>query len=172
MSRMVDDLLNLARIGRRELKREPTPLGRVVEGVVADFKEELAGRAIEWRIKTLPTIWCDPGLMQQVFANLLSNAVKYTRPRARALIEVGTLDGDTTVYVRDNGVGFNMKYADKLFGVFQRLHGKEEFEGTGVGLATVERIVRKHGGCVWAEGAPDKGAVFYLSIPPAKRPEV
>src|SRR5208282_1014071 len=110
---------------------------------------------------------CDPGLMKQVFANLISNAVKYTRPRFPAIIEVGCQDlkGDTAVFVRDNGVGFSMKYADKLFGVFQRLHRSEEFEGTGVGLATVDRIVRKHGGCVWAEAALDKGATFYFTVP-------
>ena len=104
--------------------------------------------------------------MKQVFANLLSNAVKYTRPRQVAVIEVGyrKMNGDSAVFVRDNGVGFNMKYADKLFGVFQRFHRAEEFEGTGVGLATVDRIVRKHGGHIWAEAAVDKGATFYFTV--------
>src|SRR6266478_3910534 len=166
MSRLVDDLLNLARVGRQELKRQPTQLKSLVEDVLIDLKRETQGRVIEWRIHPLPTIQCDSGLMKQVFANLLSNAVKYTRPRRHAVIEVGHLkvNGDTAVFVRDNGVGFNMKYADKLFGVFQRLHRAEDFEGTGVGLATVDRIVRKHGGAIWAEAAIDKGATFYFTI--------
>ncbi len=169
MSQLVDDLLNLARVGRQELKRQPVGLDRLLGEVVQGLKSETIGREIDWRIHPLPAVDCDPGLMKQVFANLLSNALKYSRPRARAVIEVGTLDsnGDTTIFVRDNGVGFNMKYADKLFGVFQRLHRAEEFEGTGVGLATVERIVRKHGGRVWAEGAVGKGAAFYFTLPNA-----
>ena len=115
---------------------------------------------------SLPVLNCDSGLMKQVFANLLSNAVKYTRPRPIAIVEIGSVEknGDTTVFVRDNGVGFSMKYADKLFGVFQRLHRAEEFEGTGVGLATVERIIRRHGGAVWAEATIDEGATFYFTV--------
>ena len=166
MSMLVDDLLNLARVGRQELRRQTTPLSALVDEVLADLQNETAGRMLEWRIEPLPAIECDPGLMKQVFANLLSNAVKYTRPRPVAIIEVGyrKMNGDSAVFVRDNGVGFNMKYADKLFGVFQRLHRAEEFEGTGVGLATVERIVRKHGGHIWAEAAVDKGATFYFTV--------
>ena len=166
MSQLVDDLLNLARVGRQELRRQPTPLGALVNEVLADLKEETAGRTLEWHIQPLPAIECDPGLMKQVFANLLSNAVKYTRPRSVAVIEVGCrkMSGDSAVFVRDNGVGFNMKYADKLFGVFQRFHRAEEFEGTGVGLATVDRIVRKHGGHIWAEAAVGQGATFYFTV--------
>jgi PAS domain S-box-containing protein len=166
MSQLVDDLLNLARVGRQELRRQPTPLGALVNDVLADLKEETAGRTLEWHIQPLPAIECDPGLMKQVFANLLSNAVKYTRPRSVAVIEVGCrkMSGDSAVFVRDNGVGFNMKYADKLFGVFQRFHRAEEFEGTGVGLATVDRIVRKHGGHIWAEASVDQGATFYFTV--------
>jgi PAS domain S-box-containing protein len=166
MSQLVDDLLNLARVGRQELKRTPTELSALVEEAIVDLKNETAGRDIHWQIDPLPVAECDPGLMKQVFANLLSNAVKYTRPRERAFIEVGSLktNGDTAVFVRDNGVGFNMKYADKLFGVFQRLHRAEDFEGTGVGLATVDRIIRKHGGSIWAEAAVDHGATFYFTV--------
>jgi light-regulated signal transduction histidine kinase (bacteriophytochrome) len=166
MSLLVDDLLNLARVGRQELRRQPTPLSRLVEEVLTDLRQDTAGRKLEWRIEPLPAVECDPGLMKQVFANLLSNAVKYTRPRAVAVIEVGCrkANGDTAVFVRDNGVGFNMKYADKLFGVFQRFHRAEEFEGTGVGLATVDRIVRKHGGHIWAEAVVDQGATFYFTV--------
>jgi PAS domain S-box-containing protein len=166
MSLLVDDLLNLARVGRQELRRQPTPLSGLVNEVLADLKEETAGRKLVWHIQPLPAVECDPGLMKQVFANLLSNAVKYTRPRPVAVIEVGyrKMNGDSAVFVRDNGVGFNMKYADKLFGVFQRFHHAEEFEGTGVGLATVDRIVRKHGGHIWAEAAIDQGATFYFTV--------
>ncbi len=166
MSLLVDDLLNLARVGRQELQCQPIALGGLVNQVVADLQGETSGRSIEWRIQPLPTVECDSGLIRQVFANLLSNALKYTRPRPCAIIEVGCLkrDGDTALFVRDNGVGFSMKYADKLFGLFQRLHRSEDFEGTGVGLATVDRIVRKHGGSVWAEGVVGKGATFYFTL--------
>jgi len=166
MSLLVDDLLNLARVGRQELRRQATPLSGLVDEVLADLKPETAGRKLVWHIQPLPAVECDPGLMKQVFANLLSNAVKYTRPRPVAVIEVGyrKANGNSAVFVRDNGVGFNMKYADKLFGVFQRFHRAEEFEGTGVGLATVDRIVRKHGGHVWAEAAVDQGATFYFTV--------
>ncbi len=171
MSQLVDDLLNLARVGRQPLERRPVPLGDLVEETISDLKGELGNRSIEWHIEPLPTVPCDAGLMKQVFANLLSNAAKYTRPRPNPVITIGTLDAGSTLFVRDNGVGFNMKYADKLFGVFQRLHPTDEFEGTGIGLATVERIIRKHGGCVWAEGAPDKGAVFYFTVPQSPETE-
>jgi PAS domain S-box-containing protein len=167
MSQLVDDLLNLARVGRQELKRRPTALNPIVEEVKQELERETKGREIKWRIARLPVLECDAGLIKQVFTNLLSNAVKYTRPRPVAQIEVGAQDrdGEATLYVRDNGVGFSMKYADKLFGVFQRLHRQEEFEGTGVGLATVDRIVRKHGGRVWAESSLGKGATFYFTAP-------
>ncbi len=166
MSRLVDDLLNLARVGRQELKRELIPLAPLVNEVISDLKGETQNRRIEWSIGPLPTVESDPGLMKQIFANLLSNAVKYTRPRKKALIEIGQrqIDHQTVIYVRDNGVGFSMKYADKLFGVFQRLHRADEFEGTGVGLATVDRLVRKHGGRIWAEAETDKGATFYFTL--------
>lgn len=166
MGRLIDDLLNLARLGRRPLKREPTELAALVEGVRADLESEINGRKVEWRIQPLPPADCDPGLMKQVFANLLANSLKYTRPRERAVIEVGqrAVNGEQAIYVRDNGVGFNMKYADKLFGVFQRLHRSDEFEGTGVGLATVQRIIHKHGGRIWAQGEVGKGATFSFTL--------
>lgn len=166
MGRMVDDLLGLSRMGRREPSRRPTDLRAVVEEVLADLKPEMEGRQVALQVGELPTANCDPALIKQVFANLLSNALKFTRPRARAVIEIGQeQDGSQrAVFVRDNGVGFSMKCADKLFGVFQRLHREEDFEGNGVGLATVQRIIQKHGGRVWAEAEPDRGATFYFTV--------
>jgi len=166
MGQLVDDLLNLARLGRKEIKLQVTGLDSVVEQVVSELKAESGERTIDWKIASLPFVECDPALLKQVFANLLSNAVKYTRPRHPAVIEVGSMNGNgqPAIFVRDNGVGFSMKYADKLFGVFQRLHRSEDFEGTGVGLATVQRIVHKHGGRVWAEAELDKGATFYFTL--------
>jgi light-regulated signal transduction histidine kinase (bacteriophytochrome) len=166
MGTLVDDLLNLARIGRHELRLQVTGLDSIIRDVIADLAPDLEGRKIEWKIGKLPYVEGDPALLKVVFQNLLSNAVKYTRPRADATIEVlvDQLDGEQVVCVRDNGVGFNMKYADKLFGVFQRLHRAEDFEGTGVGLATVHRIVQKHGGRIWAKAELDKGAAFYVSL--------
>lgn len=166
MGHLVDDLLNLARVGRRELTLQVSGLNSIVEEVLSDLKPETAERQIEWKVGKLPFVECDPALIKQVFINLLSNAIKFTRTRDRALIEVGDVkqDGGPAVFVRDNGVGFNMKYADKLFGVFQRLHRAEDFEGTGVGLATVQRIIHKHSGHVWAEAELDKGATFYFSL--------
>jgi light-regulated signal transduction histidine kinase (bacteriophytochrome) len=121
---------------------------------------------VEWKIGSLPSVECDPVLVRQVFQNLLSNAIKYSRRRPHAVIEIGhTQEKDQQIiFVRDNGAGFNMQYADKLFGVFQRLHRDEEFEGTGVGLATVHRIVQKHGGRIWAEAEVDHGATFYFTL--------
>jgi len=172
MNQLVDDLLNLARVGRQELKREITPLNPLVDEVIADLRRDTEKREIEWRIEALPTVQCDPGLIKQVFVNLLSNAVKYTRPRAKAVIEVGYqyVDEELVFFVRDNGVGFNMKYSNKLFGVFQRLHRADEFEGTGVGLATVDRIIRKHGGRIWADSELDKSTTFYFTLDRARKP--
>jgi PAS domain S-box-containing protein len=166
MGMMVDDLLNLTRVGRKELSMQLTGLSSLLEEAIRDLQPEMATREIEWRIGKLPFVECDPALVKQVFANLLSNALKFTRTRERAVIEVGetTQDGRVVIFVRDNGVGFSMKYVDKLFGVFQRLHRPEDFEGTGIGLATVQRIVHKHGGRVWAEGELNKGATFYLTL--------
>ena len=166
MERMVDGLLKLSQTGRRDLSKRVVELRPLVEGVLADLKPDLEGREIELEIGELPAAECDPDLIRQVFANLLSNAVKFTRPRQRAIIRVGqmTLDGGPVIFVRDNGVGFDVKHAGKLFGVFQRLHGRDDFEGTGIGLATVQRIIQKHGGRVWAESQPDQGATFYFTV--------
>jgi signal transduction histidine kinase len=166
MGLLVDDLLNLGRVGRHEVRLQVTGLNSIVNEVVAELRPEYEGRQVEWKIGSLPFVECDPALMKQVFQNLLSNAVKFTRPRSNATIEVGQKDqeGTPVVFVRDNGVGFNIKYADKLFGVFQRLHRPEDFEGTGVGLATVQRIIQKHGGHIWAEAELDKGATFYFTL--------
>jgi PAS domain S-box-containing protein len=173
MGILVDDLLNLGRVGRHELRLQATGLNSVVNEIVADLKTECEGRQVEWKIATLPFVECDPALMKQVFQNLLSNAIKFTRPRSQAVIEVGqkAQDGASAVFVRDNGVGFNMKYSDKLFGVFQRLHRPEDFEGTGVGLATVQRIIQKHGGRIWAEAELDKGATFYFTVAASEKTE-
>jgi light-regulated signal transduction histidine kinase (bacteriophytochrome) len=163
---LIDDLLNLSRLDRHEMALKMTPLNSLVENVLVDLKSESAGREIEWHVGALPSFDCDPGLMQQVFANLLSNAVKYTRRRERAVIEIGQMivNDQVVVYVRDNGAGFDSKYADRLFGAFQRLHGTDEFEGTGVGLATVQRIIRKHGGRVWADAETGRGATFCFTL--------
>jgi len=166
MGRLIDDLLSLARIGRQEPRLQATGLNSLVQEVLRDLKTETEGRDIQWQVGDLPFVDCDPGLMKQVFYNLLSNAAKYTRPRKPAVIDIGqvSVEGELVNFVRDNGVGFNMKYAPKLFGVFQRLHRKEDFEGTGVGLATVQRIIHKHGGRIWAEAEMDKGATFFFSL--------
>jgi light-regulated signal transduction histidine kinase (bacteriophytochrome) len=166
MGSMVDDLLNLSRVARKELNLQVTGLGSLVEEVLKDLKPEAKDRDIEWKIAPLPFVECDPLLVKQVFVNLLSNAIKFTRTRAHASIEViqTNVDGQLATCVRDNGVGFSMKYSDKLFGVFQRLHRQEDFEGTGVGLATVQRIVQKHGGRIWAEAELNKGAAFYFTL--------
>jgi PAS domain S-box-containing protein len=166
MGRLVDDLLHLAQIGQQAAKVRSTELDSLVDNVVTNMRTEITDRDIEWRIGALPAVVCDPGLMRIVFTNLLSNAVKYTRPRDKAVIEVGQTvkDGALVIYVRDNGVGFDMKYSDKLFGVFQRLHRVDEFEGAGVGLATVQRIIRKHGGTIWADAGLDEGATFSFTL--------
>jgi PAS domain S-box-containing protein len=166
MAKLIDDLLRLARLGRQQLVLHATPLRELVDTVIANLELECAGRQIDWQISSLREVECDHGLMNQVFVNLLSNALKYTRTRERALIEVGHLvqEDKLVIFVRDNGVGFDMKHADKLFGVFQRLHHPSEFEGTGVGLAIVQRIIHKHGGRIWAEAEPGKGATFFFSL--------
>ncbi|HLW85685.1 MAG TPA: PAS domain S-box protein [Candidatus Sulfotelmatobacter sp.] len=166
MGQLVDELLSLARVGRQALMTRITGLSPLVKDVMTMLEPESEGRRVEWKVGELPFVECDPTLVRLVFQNLIHNALKYSRPRTPAVIEIGHCEkrGQTVIFVRDNGVGFNMKYADKLFGVFQRLHRPEDFEGTGVGLATVQRIVHKHGGRVWAEAEIDRGATFYFTL--------
>jgi light-regulated signal transduction histidine kinase (bacteriophytochrome) len=142
-------------------------LERLVEEALTEVRQDTNGRNIEWKVGALPPCYGDRSMLRLVFVNLISNAAKFTRTRPQAEIEIGCADPgheSFVVFVRDNGVGFDMKYQDKLFGVFQRLHAPEKFEGTGIGLATVQRIVHRHGGAVWAEGLVDHGATFYLSL--------
>ena len=166
MGLMIDDLLEFSRLGRRDVARRPTDMRHLVDESLEILKPATEGRDIDFRIGELPTLDCDPALIKHVIVNLLSNAIKFTRDNKPAIIEIGEIAADETpvVYVRDNGVGFDMRYVDKLFGIFQRLHRREDFEGIGVGLATVQRVIHKHGGRVWAESEIGKGATFYFSL--------
>lgn len=166
MSVLVDELLNLSRVGCQALDLRETNLNSVIEEVVSLLTPEIQERTVTWKIESLTPAACDPILIKQVFQNLLANALKFTRTRERTVIAVSQqeVNGETVIMVSDNGVGFNMKYRDKLFGVFQRLHRAEDFEGTGIGLATVQRIIHNHGGRVWAEAEPDQGARLYFTL--------
>jgi len=167
MGRLIEDLLSFSRMARAELRWSSVPLEPLVAGVIAELRPDLENRTVDWRVGRLPVIPGDPAMLRIVLQNLLANAVKYTRPREQARIEVECeeLGGEFVVVVRDNGVGFDMRYVDKLFGVFQRLHRADEFEGTGIGLANVRRIVQRHGGRVWAEAEPGAGATFRFTVP-------
>jgi PAS domain S-box-containing protein len=166
MGELIDDLLAFSRLSRQSMNRQPVNSVRIVRDVLEELKPQQNGRQVETRIEDLPSCNGDPVLLKQVWVNLLSNAIKYTRDREPAIVEVGcTQDNGGKVYfVRDNGTGFDMQYAHKLFGVFQRLHRADEFEGTGVGLAIVQRIIHRHGGRVWAEAEINRGATFYFTI--------
>jgi light-regulated signal transduction histidine kinase (bacteriophytochrome) len=193
MGKLIDGLLALSRLGRQELKKRTVEVSEIVRQSMGDLRPDCEGRAVEFTLGALPACEADPLLLRQVFVNLLSNALKFSRKQEKVRIEVGalkaselaqpllavpsqarapesravhpTLDPDSWVYyVRDNGVGFDMRHADKLFGVFQRLHREVDFEGTGLGLATVRQIIHKHGGETWAEAEADKGATFYFTI--------
>jgi PAS domain S-box-containing protein len=168
MGILIDDLLSFSRIGRSELKKMDTDLNQMVKDVMRDFSAETKERKIAWEIQPLPPVLADGSLLRMALVNLMANAVKFTGTRAEPKIEIGCVpDGnlETVFFIRDNGAGFDPKYTDKLFGVFHRLHSQKEFEGTGIGLANVQRIILRHGGRVWAEGVVDGGATFYFSIP-------
>jgi len=171
MGNLIDDLLAFSRIGRAESRTTEVNLQQLVKEVVSEIGQQTKGQDISWRIGPLPVCYGDRSLLKLVIVNLLSNAVKFSGTRRPAKIEVGSVDGNTNnteVFVRDNGVGFDMQYVNKLFGVFQRLHRADEFEGTGIGLATVQRIIHRHGGTVRAEAAVDQGATFFFSLPKAE----
>jgi signal transduction histidine kinase len=167
MGELLDDLLGFARMSRSEVRWRAVDLTKLAREVIEETRSQEPDRRVEWRVAELPEVWADPALLRLVLQNLLGNALKYTRTRPDACVEVDAQANgrETVVLVRDNGVGFDMRYVDKLFGIFQRLHGPEEFEGTGIGLASVRRIVERHGGRAWAEGQPDHGATFYFSLP-------
>jgi signal transduction histidine kinase len=167
MSALVEDLLNLSRVGRQLPRRQKTSLRALAEEAREEILPEAEGREITWDIGELPDLEADPGLVRQVFANLFSNAVKFTRKSSSPVIEVRARqeNGKVHVTVKDNGAGFDPRYADKLFGVFQRLHRQDEYEGTGIGLATTQRIIHKHGGRVWAESQVGEGATFHFTLP-------
>ena len=167
MGNLIDDLLAFSRIGRAETKKALVSLDQLTKDAVAEIGQDTGARIIIWKIEPLPVCYGDRSMLKLVMVNLVSNAVKFTNMRARAVIEIGCLDreNEVEVFVRDNGAGFDMLYVDKLFGVFQRLHLPEQFEGTGIGLATVRRIIHRHGGEVRAEGNVDQGATFYFSLP-------
>jgi light-regulated signal transduction histidine kinase (bacteriophytochrome) len=165
--KLVDDLLSFARMGRAEMRRSRVNMPALVRMVISELEPDMAGRSVVWKVGELPTITADPAMMALVVKNLLSNALKYTAPRPEAIIEIDSTPKakETTFRVRDNGIGFDMQYVDKLFKVFQRLHRSEDFAGSGIGLAHVQRILRRHGGRAWAEGVLGEGATFYFSLP-------
>ncbi|MDX2511729.1 MAG: ATP-binding protein, partial [Desulfobacterales bacterium] len=167
MGQLIDDLLAFSRLDRKDLKTSQIKTDKLIDELIGEFKLGLGEKNIDFDIKSLPDARGDRAMLREVFSNLLSNALKFASEKNPAMIEIGgrTDDDENIYYIRDNGVGFNMKYADKLFKVFQRLHSSKEFEGTGVGLAIVQRIIQKHGGRVWAESEVNKGATIHFSLP-------
>jgi signal transduction histidine kinase len=167
MGTLIDDLLSFSRMGRAEMIKTKVDLNQLVKEAIKTLEAETKGRDIIWKVDQMPEVYGDPAMLWLVYDNLISNALKFTRTRPQAKIEIGCTDDekDKLFFVRDNGVGFDMAYADKLFGVFQRLHNAKDFEGTGVGLANVRRIVQRHGGRTWAEGKVNEGATFYFTLP-------
>jgi PAS domain S-box-containing protein len=174
MGSLIDDLLQFSRTGRSEMRESVLDMNLIVDEVSKQLQQDNPKFNIKWTIGKMPSILGDDAMIHLVWINLLSNAVKFTRTRKKAVIEIGaSVEGmETIFFVRDNGVGFDMKYAQKLFGVFQRLHPMEEFEGTGIGLANVRRIILRHGGRTWAEAEIDKGATFYFSLPKTSQPSL
>ena len=170
MGQLIDDILLLSRAGRQEMKIGELDMSSLAKNIYADFYQDTKGRTVIFSVDDLPRAMGDRALLTQVFTNLIGNAIKFTGDRDISKIEVGfNEDADDNIYyVKDNGAGFDMKYYDKLFGLFQRLHTQEEFKGTGVGLSIVQRIISRHGGRVWGEGEVDKGATIYFSIPKQK----
>jgi light-regulated signal transduction histidine kinase (bacteriophytochrome) len=169
MGQLIDALLNFSRLSRAPLRRQAVDSRQVVEHAVGVIRAGLNGRGVEFTIHDTPQVRSDPVLLEEVFANLLSNSVKFTRDRSGARVEVGVEaapanPGETVFYVRDNGIGFDMRYAEKIFGVFQRLHRSDDYDGTGAGLAIVQRIINRHDGRVWADAVPGQGATFYFTL--------
>jgi light-regulated signal transduction histidine kinase (bacteriophytochrome) len=172
MGTLIDDLLAFSRMGRAEFMQGQVDLGQMAREIGAGLVAEAKDRRIDLAIGDLPVVNGDAAMLRQVLVNLIANALKFTRSRDEARIEIGAIvdrPGEISCYVRDNGVGFDMRYVEKLFGLFQRLHGQEEFEGTGVGLANVRRIIHRHGGRTWAEGTPQGGATFWFTLPDRKQ---
>ncbi len=167
MGQLIDDLLQFSRLGRQQLSKQPLDLAAMVRQIWQELSREEPSRDVEFRMGDLPDCLGDPSLLQQVFVNLLSNARKFTRKKTKPEVEVGILEQEPerVYFVRDNGAGFDMAHAGKLFGVFERLHRAGDFEGTGVGLSIVQRIIQRHGGRIWAEGEVEKGAAFFFTLP-------
>jgi light-regulated signal transduction histidine kinase (bacteriophytochrome) len=167
MGELIDDLLTFSKMGRSEMTKSTVDLNELVARVRDGFETETKGRRIDWEIQKLPPVMGDPSMLKVVFSNLIGNAIKFTRTRELARIQVSSSiakSNHDTVCVRDNGVGFDMAYYDKLFGVFQRLHSQDQFEGTGIGLANVHRVIARHGGRVWAESTAGAGAAFFFTL--------
>ena len=167
MTRLIDDLLSFSQLGRKQVAHQEVNMSELVSAVSQDFLSDDFERRLEFTISSLPPVKCDESLIKQVWINLFGNAVKYSKYKSKSLVEVGFYRkvNHVVYYLRDNGIGFEMEYHDKLFGVFQRLHSQEEFEGTGIGRAIVQKIVQRHGGQVWAESIPGEGSSFYFSLP-------
>jgi light-regulated signal transduction histidine kinase (bacteriophytochrome) len=168
MGMLIDDLLSFSRMGRNQMSKQSVDLGELTQEVIREFEPETGKRNIHWRVCDLPVVKGDRAMLRMVLVNLISNALKYTQPCRQAEIEIGWIrsrESETVIFVRDNGAGFDMTYMDRLFGVFQRLHRADEFEGTGIGLANVRRIIARHGGRTWAEGQVNQGATFFFSLP-------